>query len=84
MTCVGAMRSPDGHSTNHYLNRKTCGIVFDASGSTRDKWDWPIVCKVGEPQPFPHLADGFRFPRLGETIKVQISAIESAEVSFDQ
>ena len=38
----------------------------------------------GEPQPFPHLADGFRFPRLGETIEVQISAIESADVSFDQ
>ena len=38
----------------------------------------------GEPQPFLHLADGFRFPRLGETTEVQISAIESAEVSFDQ
>ena len=38
----------------------------------------------GEPRPFPHLADGFRFPRLGETIEVQISAIESADVSFDQ
>ena len=33
----------------------------------------------GEPQLFPHLADGFRYPRLGETIKVQISAIERAE-----
>ena len=40
--------------------------------------------KGGEPQSFLQQADGFRFPRLGETIKVQISAIESAEVSFDQ
>ena len=40
---------------------------------------------MGEkPQPFPDVADGFRFPRLGETTEVQISAIESAEVSFDQ
>ena len=38
----------------------------------------------GEPQLFPHLADGFRFPRLGETTEVQFSIIESAEVSFDQ
>ena len=38
----------------------------------------------GEPQPFPHLADGCKFPRLGETIEVQISTIESAEVSSDQ
>ena len=38
----------------------------------------------GEPQSFPHQADGFRFPRLGETTEVQISAIESAEVLFDQ
>ena len=38
----------------------------------------------GETQPFPHLADDFRFPRLGETIEAQISAIESADVSFDQ
>ena len=50
----------------------------------RDKWDLPIVYKGGEPQPFPQLADGFRFPRLGETIEVKISAIESADVSFDQ
>ena len=39
--------------------------------------------KGGEPQPFPPLADGFRFPRLGETIKAQIYAIERAGVSFD-
>ena len=38
----------------------------------------------GEPQPFPHLVDGFRFPRLGETIEVHISGIESTDVSFDQ
>ena len=38
----------------------------------------------GEPQPFPLLADGIRFPRLGETTEVQISVIENAEVSFDQ
>ena len=38
----------------------------------------------GEPQSFALLADGFRLPRLGETTEVQISAIESAEVSFDQ
>ena len=31
-----------------------------------------------EPQPFPHLADGFRFTLLGETIEVHISAILSA------
>ena len=37
-----------------------------------------------EPQPFPHLAVGFGFPRLGKTTEVQISAIEIAEVSFDQ
>ena len=48
------------------------------------KRDWPTAWMGGEPQPFPHLADGFRFPRLGETIEVQISAIESADVSFDQ
>ena len=42
------------------------------------------MAKGEEPQPFPHIADGFRFPRLCETIEVQISAIESAEVSFDQ
>ena len=29
-----------------------------------------IVGKGGEPQSFPHLADGFRIPRLGETIGV--------------
>jgi len=38
----------------------------------------------GEPQPFPHLADGFIISRLGETTEAQISAIEGAEVSFDQ
>jgi len=38
----------------------------------------------GELQPFSHLADGFRFPRLGETTEVKISALESAAVSFDQ
>ena len=40
--------------------------------------------KGGEPQTFPYLADSFRFPPLGETIEVLISAIESANVSFDQ
>lgn len=38
----------------------------------------------GEPQPFPRQADGFRVPHLGKTTEEQISAIESAEVSFDQ
>ena len=38
----------------------------------------------GEPQPFPHLANGFSSHRLGETVEVQISAIESADASFDQ
>ena len=42
------------------------------------------MCKGGEPQPFRHLADSFRFPRLGETIEVKISAIESSDVLFDQ
>jgi len=46
--------------------------------------DWPTVWMGGEAQPFPHLADGFKCPRLGETNEVQIAAIESAEVSFDQ
>ena len=41
------------------------------------------MCKGGEPQPFPHLANGFRVPRLGETIEVQISAIEGADILFD-
>jgi len=36
-------------------------------------------CNGGEPQPFSHLTDGFRFPCLGETIEVQISAIEGAD-----
>ena len=43
-----------------------------------------IMAQSGEPLPFPHLADGFRFPRLGETIDVKISAIESADISFEQ
>ena len=49
---------------------------------TRKEW---ITAWMGEkPQPFLDIADGFRFPRLGETTEVHISAIESAEVSFDQ
>ena len=42
------------------------------------------MAQSGEPQPFPHLADGFRLPRLGETTEIQISAIKSTVVSFDQ
>ena len=38
----------------------------------------------GEPQLFPHLADSFSYPRLGEIVVVQISVIESADASFDQ
>ena len=38
----------------------------------------------GEPQTFPHLADGVSSPRSGVTAEVQISAIESADASFDQ
>ena len=30
-----------------------------------------------------HLADGIRIPRLGKTIEIQISTIESFDVSFD-
>jgi len=37
--------------------------------------DWPPAWMGGEPQPFPHQPDGFRFPCLGETTEVQISAI---------
>ena len=46
--------------------------------------DWPTAWRGREPQPFSQLADGFSSPRLGETVEVQISAIESADVLFDQ
>ena len=49
------------------------GLSYDIIENNR-------MTEGGEPQPFPHLADGLRFPRFGETIEVQISAIESAEV----
>ena len=42
------------------------------------------MAKGEEPQPFPHIADGFSFTHLGETFEIQISVIESDDVSFDQ
>ena len=34
----------------------------------------------GEPQPLPHLADGFTFPRLGEMIELQSFVNDGATV----
>ena len=63
-----------------YLRKKkTCSnkvflyLVNDLSWQqTRDKWDWPIECKGGQPQPFPHLADGFRVSYSRKAIEVEI------------
>ena len=38
----------------------------------------------GEPRPFPHLADGFRFPRLGEKIELQSFVNDVATVPSNE
>ena len=38
----------------------------------------------GEPQPLPHLADGFRFPRLAERIELQNFVNDGATVPSNE